>query len=286
MLPELGMLGASLLHRGEEHLDLHGGPEAVRGGHTTGLPLLAPWANRLGATTYRAAGRSVDLSSVAGLHRDGNGLPIHGTFVGRAGWVVGAVRTRPGSSTLVVRFDAGADPEVMASFPFPHELTMQFVVHPGEVAVRVTIAPTGRSAVPVSFGWHPYFRLPGVGRDALAVELPARHHLVLDDRQLPTGEEVDEAGETISLRDRTFDDGYRLGRSRRLALVGGGHRLELALDRGYPFAQVYAPEGQAFVALEPMTAATNALGDGTAPVVEPGDRYSARYTISFPQEPR
>jgi len=152
--------------------------------------------------------------------------------------------------------------------------------------VRVTIAPTGRSAVPVSFGWHPYFRLPGVGRDALAVELPARRRLVLDDRQLPTGEEVGEAGETISLRDRTFDDGYRLGRSRRLALVGGGHRLELALDRGYPFAQVYAPEGQAFVALEPMTAATNALGEGTAPVVEPGDRYSARYTISFPQEPR
>ena len=42
VLPEVGLLGASLRHRGLEHLDLHGGAEAVRGGHTTGLPLLAP----------------------------------------------------------------------------------------------------------------------------------------------------------------------------------------------------------------------------------------------------
>ena len=59
LLPEVGLLGASLRHRGLEYLDLHGGADAARGGHTTGLPLLAPWANRLGSDTYRAAGRKV-----------------------------------------------------------------------------------------------------------------------------------------------------------------------------------------------------------------------------------
>ena len=39
VLPEVGLLGASLRHRGLEHLDLHGGPDAARAGHTTGLPL-------------------------------------------------------------------------------------------------------------------------------------------------------------------------------------------------------------------------------------------------------
>jgi len=59
-LPRLGLLGASLRHRGEELLALPGGIAGYRGGHVTGLPLLAPWANRLPAWRYRAAGAEVN----------------------------------------------------------------------------------------------------------------------------------------------------------------------------------------------------------------------------------
>jgi aldose 1-epimerase len=280
ILPEVGLLGASLRHRGLEHLDLHGGPDAARGGHTTGFPLLAPWANRLGGNTYRAAGRKVDLSD-APVHRDGNGLPIHGTLVGRQGWTVGSVRTQAGSAGLVARFEAGDDAEVMASFPFPHTLTVAMTVTPGRVTVATTLTASGRRAVPVSFGWHPYFCIPGVGRERLKVGLPARHRLVLDDRMLPTGEEVAEPAEIVRLADHAFDDGYRLGRERQLLLSGGRRRLSIVSDKGYPYAQVYAPEGQEFVALEPMTAPTAALSHDSAPVVEPGDSYTARFAISL-----
>ncbi len=281
LLPELGLLGASLRHRGLDYLDLHGGPAAVRTGHTTGMPLLAPWANRLGATTYRAAGRKVELSDAPGLHLDGNGLPIHGTLVGRAGWTMTSVRTQPGTAGLVARFQAGDDEQVMASFPFPHTLAVGITVTPGRVTVATTLAPSGRRPVPVSFGWHPYFRIPEAGRDRLRVGLPARHRLVLDERQLPTGEEVAEAAEIVPLADRSFDDGYRLGRDRQLVLSGGRRRVGVALDKGYPFAQVYAPEGQDFVALEPMTAPTDALSHDSAPTVEPGSTFTARFAVSL-----
>jgi galactose mutarotase-like enzyme len=281
ILPEVGLLGASLRHKGLDYLDLPGGAAAAKGGHTTGLPLLAPWANRLGSIAYRAAGRKVDLTDADGLHRDGNGLPIHGTLVGRSGWTVVSLRTQAGSAGLVARFDAGDDPAVMASFPFPHTLTVAVTVTPGRVNVATTLAPSGRRAVPVSFGWHPYFRLPDIGRDHLRVSLPARHRLVLDDRQLPTGEEVAEAAEVVHLADRTFDDGYRLGRDRQLVLAGGRRRVSLVFDKGYPFAQVYAPAGEDFVALEPMTAPTDALSHGSAPVVEPGARFTARFAVSL-----
>jgi aldose 1-epimerase len=281
VLPEVGLLGASLRHRGLEHLDLHGGPAAARDGHTTGLPLLAPWANRIGGDGYRAAGRRVDLSRAPALHRDGNGLPIHGTLVGREGWVLTAVRTQAGSAGLVARFDASDDAEVMASFPFAHVLTIAMTVTPARLTVATTLSATGRRAVPVSFGWHPYFRIPDVERDRLKVGLPARHRLLLDDRMLPTGEEVAEPAEVVRLAGRTFDDGYRLGHDRRLLLSGGRRRLSVVSDKGYPFAQVYAPEGQAFVALEPMTAPTDALSRGTTPVVEPGESYTARFAVSL-----
>lgn len=281
VLPELGLLGASLRHRGLEYLDLHGGPAATRGGHTTGLPLLAPWANRVGGDVYRAAGRRVDLSEAPALHRDANGLPIHGTLIGRSGWCLTIVRTQAGSAGLVARFDASADAEVMASFPFPHVLTVAMTVTPGRVTVATTLSASGRRAVPVSFGWHPYFRIPDVGRDRLKVGLPARRRLALDHRMLPTGEEIPEPAEIVRLAGRTFDDGYRLGRDRQLLLAGGRRRLTVVVDKGYPFAQVYAPEGQDFVALEPMTAPTDALSHGTTPVVEPGESYTARFAVSL-----
>ena len=86
-LPGLGMTGVSLRYRGDEHLALPGGLDALRAGHTMGLPLLAPWANRLSGRRYRAGSVTVDLSGVT-LPVDDNGLPIHGFLVGQPGWTV------------------------------------------------------------------------------------------------------------------------------------------------------------------------------------------------------
>ena len=49
----------------------------------------------------------------------------------------------------------------------------------------------------------------------------------------------------------------------------------------YPYAQVWVPAGQTYAALEPMAAPTNALGAGSAPLVEPGDSYSARFVLAL-----
>jgi len=58
-LPGRGMLGASLQHRGEELLGrLEDIASFAQSGRTCGIPLLHPWANRLGAMRYRAAGKN------------------------------------------------------------------------------------------------------------------------------------------------------------------------------------------------------------------------------------
>ena len=57
VLPEVGLLGASLTHKGREYLSFHGGSAAAREGHTTGVPLLAPWANRLAGSSYRVGSK-------------------------------------------------------------------------------------------------------------------------------------------------------------------------------------------------------------------------------------
>lgn len=280
VLPEIGMVGASLTHRKQQYLDFHGGVDGVRGGHTSGLPLLAPWANRLGSDEYRVGSHSVDLRKVT-VHRDENGLPIHGMMVGRSGWQLVSVRAQAASASLVASFDAAADEAVMAAFPFPHELLVGFTLSPGRLVVSTTVVASGRRSVPVSFGWHPYFRLPDVERDRLRLGMPSRHRIVLDERAVPTGEEIAEAGSIERLGAIAYDNAYRLGRDRQLLLAAGRRRLMVVFDRNYPFAQVYSPVGSDFVALEPMTAPINALGSGVTPMVAPGERFTARFVVSL-----
>jgi aldose 1-epimerase len=275
--PHVGMTGVSLRHRGGEHLALPGGLDALRAGHTGGLPLLAPWANRLSKWGYRAAGVSVDLTGLA-LGVDDHGLPIHGLLVGKPGWTVDQLRTRGDTARLhaSIALDAPA-------FPFPHRLEVAAVASEAQLRVDTTIVPTGRRSVPIAFGWHPYLRLPGARRSGWRLRLPTRRHLSLDPSGIPTGDSAPEAAECEVIGRRTFDDGYGLGRDRRLAIEHDGRTVELHCGAGYPFAQVWVPQGEPFAALEPMAAPTNALVDRKAPVVRPGDTFTATFTLTLDQ---
>jgi galactose mutarotase-like enzyme len=272
-LPDLGMLGTSLRHDDEELLALPGGLDAYRAGHVIGLPLLAPWANRLGQRRFQIAGVDVDVTGVD-LHDDGKGLPIHGTMTAQPGWEV--VDATASSARTRFPYDR---PDLLDAFPFPHVLELDIEVGEGRLRVATTIRPTGARPVPVSFGWHPYFALHA-SRAQTRLRLPACEHLLLDSRGIPTGGREPQPGGSQPIGDRAFDDGYALGDDRRLALEDGHRTVAVELGDGYPFAQVYSPPDAAFGCLEAMTAPTNALVTGAANVVEPGGAFTADFTIT------
>jgi galactose mutarotase-like enzyme len=274
-LPGLGMLGVSLRQDDVEVLALPGGLDGYRAGHVTGLPLLAPWANRLSGRKYEIAGVAVDLAGVD-LHDDGAGLPIHGTMTAQHGWEVQATT----ESSLRARFDYGARPDLLRAFPFPHELVLDIDVADRRLRVATTIRPTADRRVPVSFGWHPYFALPA-SRDEILLRMPACEHRLVDPRGLPTGASEPQPAEARPLGDRAFDDLYALGDDRRLALEGGGRSVVVEMEEGYPFAQVYSPAGASFGCLEAMTAPTNALVTGGCTLVNPGDEFTARFSVTL-----
>ena len=284
-IPGAGMLGCSLLHRGEELLGQRRGLRAyVAERITMGIPLLYPWANRLGRTRFSLAGREVALDSVSPpLRVDGNGLPMHGLLAGAAGWSVVRHESVGDGGVLAARFEFGAEDGLTAAFPFPHELELEAELRGAALTITTTVRASGDAVVPIAFGFHPYLRLPGVDRRDWEIEVPVRERLRLDERMLPTGEReaVDVPGGPLG--SRTFDDAYLAPEgSAPFALAGGGRRIELAFRSGFPYAQVFAPAEDDVVAFEPMTAPTNALVDGgpELPVLAPGDSYRAAFSIT------
>ena len=213
-MPDAGMIGISLTDSGVQLLGQRRGLDAyVSDGKTMGIPILYPWANRLGANTYTAEGTTVTL----------------------------------------------------------FERTLR---------VRTAVTPTGDRAVPLCFGFHPYLQLPDAPRDQWIIETPPMRHLQLDGRGLPTGEAVDQHASTEPLGDKAFDDGYdEVADGAVFAVSGGGRRVEVHFEEGYPAGQIFAPPGETVICFEPMTAPTDALRRGGYRSARPGEPAVAQFSI-------
>lgn len=276
--PGAGMVCSSLRHDGEEVLGQRDGLAGyVARGTTFGIPLLHPWANRLAGPAYAIGGRTVQLDpATMPVRLEEHGLPIHGLCAAEPHWEV----LDAGTDSLRARLDFGARPELLAGFPFPHLLELDVALSAAALTVRTTLTPTADVAVPVAFGFHPYFAPPTGSRAAWSVRLPVGRRLLTDDRGIPTGAATPAGDLDGVLGARTFDDGFdTLSGDRRFALRAGRHELAVRFGAGFPVAQVFAPAVADVVCFEPMTAPTNALGAATAPLVAPGEHFQAAFAV-------
>jgi galactose mutarotase-like enzyme len=284
-VPEAGMICCSLKHRGEELLGQRAGLRAYVDRYSTmGIPFLHPWANRLGGDRFELAGRQVDLTLPGlPLKREEHGLPIHGLLSAAAGWRVERHTELDAGGALAATFDFAAYPHLLEAFPFPHLVGIEATLVEGSLEIQTSVTATGEVAVPISFGFHPYLVLPGVPRAEWVLEAPVHERIVLDDRSLPTGAREPTAIETAPLGGRTYDDAFVApSPGTAFALVGPDRRIELRMDRGYPFTQIFAPADLDAVAIEPMTAPTNALltAGPDLTFVPPGETFTASFSIS------
>jgi aldose 1-epimerase len=282
-VPEAGMVCCSLKHRGEELLGQRGGLRAyVDHCSTMGIPFLHPWANRLGTDRFEVGGRAVDLTLPdLPLKRDGAGLPIHGLLSAAPGWRVERHAELEPGGVLAASFDFAAYPHLLEAFPFPHLVEIEATLVDGSLEITTSLTATGEVAVPVSFGFHPYLCLPGVPRAEWELEAPVHERIVLGPNGLPTGDREPAAIEPGPLGARTYDDAFRApSPGAAFALTGPDRRIELRMDSGFPFTQVYAPADTDAVAIEPMTAPTNALVAGELTFVPPGETFAAGFSIS------
>ncbi len=282
--PSAGMLGCALRKDAAELLHVPGGAAAyARTGATAGIPLLAPWANRLARLSYQAAGRRVELERDApGIRTEEHGLPIHGLLGAARGWRVLEAEGSPAAARLTATFDLAEHPELLRSFPFPHVLRYEATLVASTVRIVVTLEAGMQGPVPVSFGFHPYLRVPGA-RERWSMRCTMGEHLPADGRGIPTGVREPTDIATGPVGDRTWDDGYAgPGGAPQFRLAGDGVALEVSLEAGYAYAQLYAPRGSPFICFEPMTAPTAALTHGgpELPLVAPGGKFTASFAIT------
>ena len=95
-----------------------------------------------------------------------------------------------------------------------------------------------------------------------------------------TGHAEDWSAPNGTLGDVTYDDGFdEVGDGATFTLAGGGRRIEVTFEKGYPAAQLFAPPGQDLIAIEPMAAPTDALSRGDYRSASAGNSATSRFSI-------
>jgi aldose 1-epimerase len=242
-----------------------------------GVPLLAPFANRLDETAFYANGKKYYFDLEMGNVR--SPVPIHGYLNSAHDWEVVEVRADSKGAWITSRLEFYRNPQYMAQFPFAHTLTMTYRLSDGGLEVRTRIDNLSREPMPVAIGFHPYFELSDSVRNEWTLDVGARSHWLMagTPTRFPTGETEPAdnyfggdrhavplsrfATRTI---DEVFGDLERDAQGRSLVTLKGARQsVSLALGPNYLnlvlFSTVPAAGGRGFVALEPMVGIPNSM---------------------------
>ncbi|MDZ4754436.1 MAG: aldose 1-epimerase [Phycisphaerae bacterium] len=253
---------------------------------TGGVPLLYPFANRLRRDQFRWRDRDVCVAGAGGLKRDANQLPIHGFLLRFGDWSSIDSDSDRDTARCTATLRWAPPLPVFASFPFEHVLTIAYELRARSLRVITRVTPMC-DAMPVAFGWHPYFHVPLATRDATGVMLPDREHIALDGQLLPVRKDATlvvaerlDAGESL-LRDRSFDDLFRVRSDASCGVLRAPHGLTMELTGGYRFLQIFAPARAGLICFEPMVAPGAALSDGADLQEATRDRpFEAAFTVT------
>ena len=257
----------------------------------SGIPFLAPWANRMADSGFWANGKKYTFNSDLGSLRVAqNGIAMHGMISTSPLWEVTSVGADAKSAQVTSRFEFWKYPELMANWPFAHEYEMTYRLADGELEVITTVINRSAEPMPLALGYHPYYNLPDVPRDEAVAHVPAKTAVVTDSRLVATGEmKPMDLPDPTPLKDRTLDNGYtdliRHNGRATFYVEGRGKRIEIDYGPKWEVAVVWEPANQNFICFEPMAAITNGVNlahDGKYPqlqTVAPGATWRESFWI-------
>ena len=208
-----------------------------------GIPLLAPFANRLDETAFYANGKKYNFDLELGNVR--GPIPSTGFVNGSRAWKLVEAKADGRSAWVTCRLDFYRIPQFMQQWPFAHTITMTYRVANGTLEVQTRLDNLSDEPMPVVIGFHPIYELPEGTRNDWTVSVDAKTHWIEIPQRLPTGEtqpieQFFQADRTAiklgnyALIDDVFTDLIRDANGRAtMKLMYGGKELHVSLGSKY-----------------------------------------------------
>lgn len=246
--------------------------------------VLVPWPNRLHLGRYTWDGTQLQVP----IDEPDKNNALHGLCRFRSWQVVERAEHAVTMGVLLLP---------QPGYPFSLRVQARYELGEGGLTVTTTAVNCGREAAPYAQGAHPYLTVGTEYVNDARLTLPATTRLLTDADQIPTGREHVQ-GSPYDFRtprpigeleiDYAFTDLQRGPDGRAvLSLEGPDRRLELWVDEGYPYLEVFTgdtlPERsrrRRALGVEPMTAPPNAFATGEQVLrLMPGEEVSRTWGL-------
>ncbi len=234
--------------------------------------VLTPWVNRVRNGNYSFEGRNYQLP----INEPNLGNAIHG-LLAHAPFVVTESHATEETAHIRISHTYAGDEK---GFPFPFTFSIDYTLEKkGGLLVSFHAVNTGASNMPFACGWHPYFGFPGTKLDELKISFSAQSRFLSDSQMIPLQEEAFDRTEPIDLGNEKLDHVFLLKpqADHVTELHDTRRNISFYLRQSsiqFPYLVVFAPDDQEAVAIEPMTANTDAFNTAEGlHVLAPGAQF-------------
>jgi aldose 1-epimerase len=214
-----------------------------------GIPLLAPFANRLDEQAFYANGKKYNFDMELGNVR--GAIPIHGYLSAAKDWKLVEAKADGNAAWVTNRLEFYRNPQWMQQFPFAHTLQMTYRLQDGVLEVQTRIENLSVEPMPVAIGFHPYFQLTDSTREDWTISVGAKTHWLLAENKIPTGEtqpigKLFPDPHAVPLEDfdldHVFGDLERDAQGRAvMSLKGKSQQLDVVVGPHYRAIVLYSP---------------------------------------------
>jgi aldose 1-epimerase len=238
--------------------------------------LLTPWVNRVRNGNYSFKGKNYQLP----INEPALGNAIHGLLARKSFTLV----KQSSSSVTLMHEYKGEEP----NYPFPFQFQYTYTLtDSGHLEVTFEAINTGAGPLPFACGWHPYFSFPDTTVADLEINFKPSSRFLSDSQMIPLKEENLNGKQQFKFSTDKIDHVFRLepSENHRTEFIDTKHQKKLILEQSsliFPFLVVFQPEGYSSVAIEPMTANTDAFNTGDGLIeLAPSESFSGQIRLSI-----
>jgi aldose 1-epimerase len=174
-------------------------------------------------------------------------------------------------------------------FPFSFKMEITYELKKENALSIITkITNTGDTNMPVSDGWHPYFKL-GEKVNDLEVQLNTNQILEFDERLLPTGKisPFTKFNSSEIFGETKLDHCFLLNEDADAGCIIRDEKnnleLKIIADKSYPYLQIYTPDDRKSIAIENLSSAPDSFNNGMGLIIAKPNgmhQFKTTYQIS------
>lgn len=237
---------------------------------------LFPFPNRIENGQYSFNGKTYQLP----INFPNEGHAIHGLIYNQTFEVI-AREEEEEFAKIELALDQFP---VSASFPFTLNYSIEIMLTKSTISIQMFCKNDGEELAPMAWGWHPYFKLGTERVDDLNITLMPCQEIEVDDRMIPTGRISELESLSFPLTDVQLDTGFQTQNgAKAIQLLNPKDHVQLNFDfSDFDYFQLFIPPNRKSIAIEPMTAMTNAFNNEEGLIVlKPNEKWSAEFIVQL-----